>query len=281
MSRNVPPTRIVHDDKAAGDLRALLDDARHDLPAQRDVLQFHGRLEAAIAAGKPVPNIDWGGASGAASATAGKGIGLIAGLVGGGLVLSGVLAVGIGSGLRGKGTPVEGAPGIAARASSVAPLTPEVAPPREATPIAPATTVEQPIQRAIPRQPAPPLDVPSKTTSITNTRASVQATSRPEPEVVRPTEAAAPATPTEASLLTRARAALGSDPERALALTQQHAQYYPNGALAQEREVIAIAALRALGRTDAANQRGNAFEQKYPGSAHRTKIEQTLKGRSP
>jgi hypothetical protein len=109
----------------------------------------------------------------------------------------------------------------------------------------------------------------------------VSASSNPEPEGVRRVEAATPQATSEASLLTQARAALASHPERALALTQQHVQRFPNGALAQEREVIAIAALRALGRTDAANQRGSSFEQKYPGSAHRSKVEQTLKGRAP
>lgn len=85
--------------------------------------------------------------------------------------------------------------------------------------------------------------------------------------------------PSEAQLLERARRALTSDPARALALTRQHAARFPHGVLQQEREVIAIEALRRLGQSGAASQRANSFEQSYPDSAHRRGVE--LSGRSP
>lgn len=83
---------------------------------------------------------------------------------------------------------------------------------------------------------------------------------------------------TEVSLLDSARAKLRTDPKRALELTREHARRFPNGALVQEREVIAIEALRRLGQGDAAKKRGEDFNQHYPDSAHQSKIEQTLKG---
>ncbi len=82
----------------------------------------------------------------------------------------------------------------------------------------------------------------------------------------------------EVALLDLARSALGTDPRRALWLTQEHIRRFPHGALVQEREVIAIEALSRLGQTDAARSRGNEFERRYPGSAHQPKIDQTTRG---
>jgi hypothetical protein len=62
-----------------------------------------------------------------------------------------------------------------------------------------------------------------------------------------------------------------------LSLTREHARRFPQGALAQEREVIAIEALSRLGRTEAARQRGTQFERQYPGSAHQPKVEQVTR----
>ena len=80
----------------------------------------------------------------------------------------------------------------------------------------------------------------------------------------------------EVELLARARDLLGSSPAEALALTQQHATQFPGGALAQEREVLAIEALRHLGRMDEARARKDRFLSAYPGSAHRQRLEATL-----
>jgi len=77
----------------------------------------------------------------------------------------------------------------------------------------------------------------------------------------------------EASLLEQARSALGASPARALSLTQQHAQQFPRGLLAQEREVIAISALRRLGRTTEADARAARFDARYPHSAHQQAVD--------
>jgi len=79
--------------------------------------------------------------------------------------------------------------------------------------------------------------------------------------------------PTEVELLERARRALASDPANALTLTQKDAALYPNGELAQEREVIAIEALRRLQRNAEAEQRARAFARAFPGSAHQRAVE--------
>jgi hypothetical protein len=77
----------------------------------------------------------------------------------------------------------------------------------------------------------------------------------------------------EASLLEQARAALSASPAQALRLAQQHAQQFPHGLLAQEREVIAISALRRLGRTTEADARAARFDARYPHSLHQQAVD--------
>lgn len=78
---------------------------------------------------------------------------------------------------------------------------------------------------------------------------------------------------TEATLLEQARSDLASNPSRALALTQQHSAQFPHGLLTQEREVIAISALRHLGRTAEAEARAARFDARYPNSAHQQRVD--------
>jgi hypothetical protein len=74
-------------------------------------------------------------------------------------------------------------------------------------------------------------------------------------------------------LLEQARAALNSSPAQALRLAQQHAQQFPHGLLTQEREVIAISALRRLGRTTEAEARAARFDARYPHSLHQQAVD--------
>jgi len=78
---------------------------------------------------------------------------------------------------------------------------------------------------------------------------------------------------TEAEFLERARTALGQSPSVALSLANQHRSRYPSGVLAEEREVIAIEALKRLGRSAEAERRIEAFSRRYPGSAYRKKLD--------
>jgi hypothetical protein len=108
------------------------------------------------------------------------------------------------------------------------------------------------------------------------------AADRPNDETAQkaPARAAAPSASAfglrEDDLLARAKQALSSSPATTLALAEEHARRFPRGALIQEREVIAIQALLALGRRSEAQARGNAFLRAYPTSIYRTKIDQLL-----
>lgn len=74
-------------------------------------------------------------------------------------------------------------------------------------------------------------------------------------------------------LLERARRIAASDPAGALALAEEHARLAPEGVLAPEREVVAIEALRALGRDDEARARRAAFVSRWPGSPYLERID--------
>jgi hypothetical protein len=90
-----------------------------------------------------------------------------------------------------------------------------------------------------------------------------------------PTPSASAAAPEvqEFQLLRAARAALPTDPARALALAKTHEKKFPNGVLKQEREVIVISALKKLGRTNDADQRADEFKKSHPDSAHNPKFD--------
>ena len=78
----------------------------------------------------------------------------------------------------------------------------------------------------------------------------------------------------EATLLEQARRALSSSPSSALLLANQHRARFPNGVLTQEREVIAIEALRRLHRGSEADQRATGFSKAFPGSAHQRMVDE-------
>lgn len=135
--------------------------------------------------------------------------------------------------------------------------------------------------------PAPPAPAPTVTATHAQDPEPAAVAEPPAPAPAAPSSegAADPpdnvqpkpvAQPSEATLLRRAQAALHRDPARALALTQEHRRRFPKGALAQEREVIAIEALSRLGRSGEAAKRAKTFENSYPGSAHQRKVETTV-----
>ena len=97
---------------------------------------------------------------------------------------------------------------------------------------------------------------------------------RPAPVRAEPPATARP----ELELLTEAQDALARDPRRALALATDHARSYPNGMLAQEREVLAIDALLRLGRRAEAERRATAFGTRWPRSAQGRRITTLLAG---
>jgi hypothetical protein len=73
----------------------------------------------------------------------------------------------------------------------------------------------------------------------------------------------------EVALLGRGREAWRSgDAEQALALINEHARRYPDGALREEREAFRVALLCALGRTQEARAARDRFLVGFPDSAH-------------
>jgi hypothetical protein len=83
---------------------------------------------------------------------------------------------------------------------------------------------------------------------------------------------------TEIQLLQRAQQLLPHAPASALAAAEEHLRRFRGGALSQEREVIAISALVALGRKEEARLRAARFVESYPRSAHRPGLEALDRG---
>jgi hypothetical protein len=73
--------------------------------------------------------------------------------------------------------------------------------------------------------------------------------------------------PSELSLIERAEASR-TRPIEALAFLAKHEEIYPRGALAQEREVLAIELLLKAGKSSQAEARAERFADVYPRSAH-------------
>jgi hypothetical protein len=103
----------------------------------------------------------------------------------------------------------------------------------------------------------------------------------PAPDHSGAASSKAPSTPgkplSEAALLEQARRALNGSPNFALQLANQHRTRFPKGVLTQEREVIAIEALRRLHRSSEADQRAGVFSKAFPGSAHQRMVDEAPK----
>ncbi|MBI5532844.1 MAG: hypothetical protein HY898_09030 [Deltaproteobacteria bacterium] len=124
----------------------------------------------------------------------------------------------------------------------------------------PAATQESPATAADPA-PAP---APSPLAVGTPSSASVEADAAPDARVDTLAE--------EAALLEEARAAVSSNPARALELSQQHASRYPKGQMGMERELVAIEALNGLGRVAEARARAGALLARSRGSLYEDRI---------
>jgi hypothetical protein len=134
-----------------------------------------------------------------------------------------------------------------------APRTRERNEPRSNVPIdAPG---EAPLAGPVPTSEAP-LQAPTPT---------VEATPPPQPAPVKEL--------TETEVLMMARRSLASDPAGALRWVREHERRFSSPALTQEREIIAIDALRRLDRTREATARSERFFARYPSSIHGRSIE--------
>ena len=220
--------------------------------------------------------------------------------VGGGGVAVGVLWLGLRSGPGVMQQPTaERAPAVALAAS--APPGSTVPPPARGAPAgpgAPGSVAAPPQASSVAAEPgaatptlqgelaatpaAPP--VPGDVGALHETAAPAVTARGGSPSTPRDAAATLPdvkvdaaAAPTELELLRDARLALRSSPARALELAEQHARTYPGGKMTQERELIAISALVALGRRTAALSRGARFEQAFPASPYRKQVGELLR----
>jgi hypothetical protein len=90
--------------------------------------------------------------------------------------------------------------------------------------------------------------------------------------------AAATADPrSEIEILKEARAAVASNPTRALALVNEHAASHPKSALAQEREVLRIQSLVGMGKHAEAKALAEAFKRAYPKSAYAQRLDDMVR----
>ncbi|WP_437727140.1 hypothetical protein [Sorangium sp. So ce861] len=278
MSDELP--RLIDADDSPDALRLGLEAARRDGPDEARL----GRLAARLPLGGPGPS---GGTAAPAGGTAAPAGGTAAPSGGpaapAGLAptvaaapptaLSG-LAIGaaVGAVLVGavwlmpsRPQPPPGPPRAAAVATAP-PAKPTAAPVAEAPAVpADALPATPPAREPDPEPPRPPASAPPPA------RAPAPATDATV--AGDPAQAALPDAETETGLLQRAQDALGARPAEALALTDIHRARFPGGALSQEREVIAIGALKALGRGGEARARADRFVAEHPSSAYRRRIE--------
>jgi len=80
----------------------------------------------------------------------------------------------------------------------------------------------------------------------------------------------------EAKWLAQAHATLASDPGTTLRLLDEHARLFPNGQMADERELLAVDALRRLGRKTEARTRGEAMLAKNPSGLYADRVRALL-----
>jgi len=81
----------------------------------------------------------------------------------------------------------------------------------------------------------------------------------------------------EAAMLEDARAMLERNPSEALAVLNRHATTFPNASLSIERELIAVDALRRLGRVAEAQARGTALLGQARGSIYEDRVRALLR----
>jgi hypothetical protein len=110
-------------------------------------------------------------------------------------------------------------------------------------------------------------------------RAPAAELAAPVSEELGPAEQPAPPPaaelPSELSLIQQAEAARHRGVQ-ALQLLATHERLYPHGALAQEREVLAIELLLKIGKPDQARARAARFERSHPSSAHLPRVRALL-----
>ncbi|XXX73842.1 hypothetical protein WMF30_39970 [Sorangium sp. So ce134] len=275
-------------------LRVALEAARREAPDKAQLARLASRLPLRLPGG-PGGGKDPGGPAdggvpatggGAGAPATGAGAGAPATVAPAGMAAAGAvappsvlsgLAVGVGLGVVLVGAvwlmPPRSQPPPPAPPAAVAAAAPAGAAAASAA-AAPGVPAEAPPGAAPPRAPDPePARAPASAPLPAGAPASAPASTTGAPAAGGPAQAALPDAETELGLLQRAQEALAARPAEALALADAHLARFPGGALAQEREVIAIGALQALGRSGEALARAHRFIAEHPSSAYRRRLE--------
>ena len=252
------PPNAPHDD--AGALDELVRATRSRGPSPEALRRMSKQLIAAGALQAPSPSEAPAAGARQASRVAGNVGSFKAGAV--------VLAVTAGARFAWRATTVStGAPVIEPRGPSAAELavpttaSREATEPRSALPETPSTeaAVATVSIDALPSAAAPRAASSADTPARGASPASGESVAAPELLIVR-----------------QAQDALASNPERALALADEHAHLFPNGELTQEREVVAASALAKLGRRDEALVRARALVRRFPRTPYVAHLEKAL-----
>jgi hypothetical protein len=170
----------------------------------------------------------------------------------GGALLVALAVAGVGYVAIGSRGPSDGAPPAPSAVTAVAPRPTN-------DPIAPVPAISAPAPEASAAPLASGAPRASAALVALSASASASAPARSEIEILR-----------------EAQAALASSPTRALALTDEHARAHPKGSMGQEREMIRIQALVALGRRDEARALAKAFKERHPSSAYAQRLDSML-----
>jgi hypothetical protein len=238
------PSRLLDSPGEPSGLRDALRSAQGDVGSDQQVARIAKRIAPLLG----IAGVTGAAASSTTTAAATGGAVKAAGVAGGVKVGAVALALIVAGGGAWLASTNRSAPPPAPTKTSVA----------AATQLAPAASPAAPV---VANQP-PSVEAPAEAAPAPVTAEPTKLPDKPTP----------PAAPSEAELLEQARAALKSDPARALAKANETASRYPRGVLVQEREVIAIQALRKLGRSDDADRRAAAFSKAFPGSAFQRKL---------
>ena len=247
------PKPLLLDDAIVSDeLRSVLDARSAHEPSASDLSRLRDRLAAALPPGTLPPSAAPGQPPPAPPAAAPPAP----------LLSSGAAKIAIGVALAGA---IGGAIWLARDGGTSADPSP---PAPAATSAAPAVSSPPLLPLPVTSIEAPPLVTATASMSARRPSASAPLRSSADTDALPPPEAA---------LLSRAHdELLRGAPDKALATTAEHERAHPRGALAQEREVIAIEALVALGRRDEARRRAASFHRVYPGSSHGDRIDRLV-----
>lgn len=140
----------------------------------------------------------------------------------------------------------------------------------------------QPAQPVEPREPQGELEVHAPEVEVPEVEVpEVEVPEVEAPEVEAPEVEGPLAQPSRdvnegsegALLLAARRALLSANPTRALALTREHERRFAEGAMEEEREVIAMEALLRVGQTERAEARRARFNTRHPSSPYRSRVD--------